>query len=334
MPSIKLKIAAAVFCGWLASQSYAQQGVQLHPPYLASAPRAALAATPLSALPGREDDARVEQIAARLAVAGRMRCATPKPYLGFVLQHLSQFELADRPGVIARQALDKGPGVIAVVPGSPSAAAGIHPGDVLVAIDGRSLPPEAGRTMAFDVTRARARADAVQDLLASHATPSFPISVLRNNTVFVVDVTPQSACPSHVHLARSNQRNAYADGRHVFLTTGLLSRLGNDDELAFIIAHEMAHNILHHATIMRGSDVKHGIGRTLGRSGRIVRKTERAADAFGGELMLDAGFAPVRGAAILKRLGGGDLGIDLFAAHDSAGKRIAAMRTLADARHD
>ena len=332
MPSLKSKIAVAVFCVWLATQSYAQQGLQLHPPYLASPSRAAPAAIPVSSLPGREDDARVEQIAARLSVAGRMRCATPEPYLGFVLQHLSQFELADRPGMIARQALDKGPGVIAVVPGSPSAAAGIHPGDVLVAIDGRSLPPEAGHTMAFDATRAGARADAVQDLLASHATLSFPISVLRNNTVFVVDVTPQSACPSHVHLARSNQRNAYADGRHVFLTTGLLSRLGNDDELAFIIGHEMAHNILHHATIMRGGDVKHGIGRTLGRSGRIVRETERAADVFGGQLMIDAGFDPVIGSAILRRLGGGDLGVDLFAVHDSAGKRIAAMRALASAR--
>jgi predicted Zn-dependent protease len=145
-------------------------------------------------------------------------------------------------------------------------------------------------------------------------------------------VTPLPACPSHAHLARSNQRNAYADGRHVFLTTGLLSRLQNDDELAFIIAHEMAHNILHHATIMRGGEVRHGLGHTLGRSGQIVRETEREADALGSDLMIDAGFDPVRGAAILKRLGRGDLGIDLFAAHDSAGKRIAAMRVLANAR--
>ena len=48
--------------------------------------------------------------------------------------------------------------------------------------------------------------------------------------------------------------------------------------------------------------------------------------------MIDAGFDPVRGAAILTHLGGGDLGIDLFAAHDSAGKRIAALRALTEAR--
>ncbi|RYE98007.1 MAG: hypothetical protein EOO77_38005 [Oxalobacteraceae bacterium] len=78
--------------------------------------------------------------------------------------------------------------------------------------------------------------------------------------------------------------------------------------------------------------MKHGLGHTLGRSGQIVRETERAADALGGNLMIDAGFNPVRGAAILKRVGGGDLGIDLFATHDSAAKRIAAMCVLANAR--
>jgi len=285
-----------------------------------------------STLSGREEDGRVEQIAFRLAVAGRMRCADLTPNLGLVLQHLSQFELVDRPGMIASQSLDHGPGVIVVVPDSPAAAAGIRPGDILVAVDGHALPPETALSASFDAAHAHARTDAVQDLLEKTGTRRFPITLLRKDGVTVTDVTPLPACPSHAHLARSNQRNAYADGRHVFLTTGLLSRLQNDDELAFIITHEMAHNILHHATIMRGGDVKHGLEHTLGRSGQIVRKTEREADALGGDLMIDAGFNPVRGAAILKRLGGGDLGIDLFAAHDSAGKRIAAMRVLANAR--
>lgn len=94
----------------------------------------------------------------------------------------------------------------------------------------------------------------------------------------------------------------------------------------------MAHNILNRAMIMRGGDVKHGLRHTLGRSGRIVRETERDADALGGELMIDAAFDPVRGAAILRRRGRDDLGINMFAAHDFMNKRIAAMQTLADSR--
>lgn len=76
--------------------------------------------------------------------------------------------------------------------------------------------------------------------------------------------------------------------------------------------------------------VRRGLKRTLGRSGQIVRETEREADALGGELMLDAGFDPIAGAHILRRLGKGILGITLFAAHDSVSSRISAMRMLAE----
>ncbi|TCP66026.1 MULTISPECIES: M48 family metalloprotease [unclassified Sphingomonas] len=332
MLGIVAVIAAGPVTGLVAAQAVQplSKSISARGPHPSPAP--APVATAVSTLPGREADGRVERIAFRLATAGRPRCPALEPALGLVLQHLSQFELADRAGMIAGLSLDRGPGVIAVVPGGPAALAGIRPGDVLLGIDGHAPPPETALTMPFDAARAHARADAVRDLLAHTKTTPFAISLLRHGVAMTVTVTPRLACPSYIHLARSDQRNAYADGLHVFTTTGLLSTVRNDDELAFILAHEMAHNILHHAVVMRGSEVGHGIGRNLGRSGRIVRATEREADALGGTLMLDAGFDPVRGAAILGRLGGGDLGIELFAAHDSAGKRIAAMRALAAAR--
>lgn len=287
---------------------------------------------PVSSIPGRDDDARVARIAFRLARAGRMRCPELEPGFGVVLQHLSQFELDDRPGMIAEHALDRGPGVIVVVPGSPAATAGLRPCDVLLAIDGTALPAETALSMPFDAPSAHARANTILDLLAHTGTGIATISLWRDGAVSKIEMAPLPACPSRVHLARSTQRNAYADGRHVFLTTGLLARLRSDDELAFVIAHEMAHNILHHATIMRGSNVKQGLGRTLGRSGRVVRETERAADALGGDLMIDAGFDPVVGAAVLQHLGGANLGIDLFGTHDSTASRIAAMHNIVDAR--
>ena len=287
---------------------------------------------PVSSSPGRNDDAWVARLAFRLARAGRMRCPALEPDFGLVLEHLSQFELDDRPGMIAGHSLDLGPGVIVIVPGGPAATAGLLPGDVLLAIDGNAVPPETALSLPFEAARARARADAVLDLLAQGGTGSSTISLWRDGAVSTLRTAPVPACPSRVHLARLSQHNAYADGRHVFLTTGLLTRVQTDDELAFVIAHEMAHNILHHATIMRGRDVKHGLGRTLGRSGRIVRETERAADALGGNLMMDAGFNPVAGAAVLDHLGGYGLGFDLFAGHDSTASRIAAMQRIVDAR--
>lgn len=280
-------------------------------------------------LPGREQDARVAQIAYRLAIAGRTRCPALQPATGLVLQHLSQFQLTDRAAISAALPLTRGPGVIVVVPDSPAGKAGIRPGDVLLAVQGAALPQEADLAAPFDARRAHARADTITDLLST-ASP-LTVTLLREDAEKSVRLTPLPACPSHVHLARSAQRNAFADGRHVFLTTGVLALLHNDDELAFIIAHEMAHNILGHAAVMRGPTVRRGIARTLGESGRIVRETENAADTLGGELMIDAGYDPVAGAAILARLGGA-AGIALFASHASAATRMAALRALAEAR--
>lgn len=298
-------------------------------PVPAADPRVKASSLAGSALPGREEDARVATIAWRLARAGVAHCPAPAPLTGLVLQHLSQFEVADRPGMIAALGLDRGPAMIAVVPGSPADRAGLRPGDVLLAVDDVPLPRDAAAAAPFDAARARLRADTILDRIAQDGTHR--LTLLREGREQIVTLTPLPGCPSRVHLARSNQRNAYADGTHVFLTTGLFARLRNDDERAFVIAHEMAHNILGHATLMRSGVVKRGLGRTLGHSGAVLRGTERDADTLAARLMLAAGYDPVAGAQMLRRLDT-DLGIALFAAHDGAGTRIAAIRALVDAR--
>jgi hypothetical protein len=272
-----------------------------------------------SYLPGRAEDVRVARITYRLATIGRERCPIRESTNGLVLQHLSQFKQADRASILAAIPLDRGPGVIALVPDSPAARGGILVGDVLVAINGTPIPPEPDLARPFDSTRAHVRGDVIADLLDT----AREVTLLRAGKPQTLALTPVPACPSRVHLARSTQRNAFADGRHVFLTTGVLAQLRNDDELAFLIAHEMAHNILGHAAAMRGGTVE-------GRKG--VRQIESAADRLAGNLMIDAEYDPVIGAAALRRLGGTDLGLTLFAKHEPPATRIAAMRALVEHR--
>lgn len=299
------------------------------PVLLAPALLAAMIALPAPAvpddgyLPGRVADARVARVAWRIATAATARCPRLEPASGLVLQHLSQFQVADRAGIVAALPLDRGPGVIAVVPGGPAAAAGIRAGDVLLAIDGMAVPPEPDLAAPFDAAHARDRADAVADLLQR----AQGVTLLRGGQAkrgaeLTLPLTPLPACPSRVHLARSGQRNAFADGRHVLLTTGMLGLLANDDELAFLIAHEMAHNVLGHAATMRADKPDR----------RAVRALERAADALGAEMMLDAGYDPVAGAQLLTRVGGGDFGVTLFARHEPVAARLAALRAIAAAR--
>lgn len=40
--------------------------------------------------------------------------------------------------------------------------------------------------------------------------------------------------------------NAYADGEHIFVTPGMMRFIQNDEELALVLSHELAHNVMGH----------------------------------------------------------------------------------------
>lgn len=54
-----------------------------------------------------------------------------------------------------------------------------------------------------------------------------------------------SRCRYDVLVREDNVPNAYADGEHVFVTSGMVSGF-SDLSLSLVIAHEMAHNVLGH----------------------------------------------------------------------------------------
>jgi Zn-dependent protease with chaperone function len=250
-----------------------------------------------------------------------------------VLHHLGQYQLADRPTAVEQFGLDRGPGVLAVVATGAAARAGLQAGDVLLKIDGAAIPPETHITERHDQRRARARADEVSDLLdAAAADGALTLTVSREGAETVVHVTPEPGCPSRVHLARSSQLNAFADGSHVLLTTRLLTITQTDDELAFVIAHEMAHNILGHAAEMRAMKrEKKGLEGLLVRPA-LTRRTEREADRLAADLLLDSGYTITGAERVLHALDRGFTGPRLLANHDSMSDRAAALRAHAAAR--
>lgn len=281
----------------------------------------------------RGEDQRVAEIAFRLATAARARCPVLSPTLGIVLEHLGQFTLADRPTATAQYALDKGPGVLAVVPGGPAATAGVAAGDVLLAIDGVAVPPETGLASAFDQNAASARSDLLIDLLDQAAAKgAVRLSLLRGQMTLERIVTPTPACPSRVHLARSRQLNAFADGRHVYLTTRLLELARSDDELAFVIAHEMAHNILGHPAAVRAVKAANGETAAALQSTAVIRQTEREADLLATDLLLDAGFRTQGAARVLYTLDRVSPEFSFTPQHDSTRTRAALIAAHAAAR--
>lgn len=276
----------------------------------------------------RAEDARVAAIGYRLAVANPALCAKQGPVSGILLHYLAEYAQADRPGLIAG-GMDRGPGVLAVTAGSPGEAAGLRAGDVLLSANGVPFESPAAIAAERDKEIWRARLEAGETRFhAQLAQGPVALSVLRGGQTLARTLTPRTGCPLRIRLTRSGEQKAVADGPYVIVTTALLALARNDDELAFVIGHEMAHIVLGHAELLKAQGVPHGgLMRGFGKNGVRVRATEAAADQLGGELALAAGYDPARGAAILKRLPP-ELGFGIFQSHDGDGKRIKAMRAL------
>jgi len=131
-----------------------------------------------------------------------------------------------------------------------------------------------------------------------------------------------------VRLARSTQTNAFASGRTVVMTTSMLAFVRNDSELAVVLGHELAHNILRHPVIRDEEGVPdEGLLRALGIKKNRIWRSEEQADRLGLRLMAAAGYD--LGAAIpfwRRYLRKYDWFPQIFRSHPSLGsrERIAA----------
>jgi hypothetical protein len=277
----------------------------------------------------READRRVAAVAWRLALAGRPLCPQPQPLTGLLFHHLPEYEPADRPLMIELYGLDRGPGVLTVLGGTPAAKAGLVAGDVLLAVN--HAPFESPRAIAAERTpkawRRRVEASEAQLEAQLRRGPAH-LTVLREGREIDLMLDSVPGCPGKVRLARSTQTNAFANGGYVIMTTAMLAFLRSDDELAVVLAHEFAHNILGHPA-MRDED---GLLAAFGVKASAMWKREAAADRFGLRLMAAAGYDLDAAIPFWRRyLRKYDWFPQIFRSHPSLGarERIAAREIAA-----
>ena len=94
------------------------------------------------------------------------------------------------------------------------------------------------------------------------------------------------------------------------LRTGLLAAVANEDELAFVLAHELAHDALGHTQARR-------------QAGWDATRAELEADAAAAQALARLGYQAGAGRALLRRLAG------VLPEHQQLGARIAALPGLA-----
>lgn len=89
-------------------------------------------------------------------------------------------------------------------------------------------------------------------------------------------------------LINDDTVNAWTDGTTITVTTGLLSHLHNNDEIAMIIGHEMSHITLKHNTV-DDSIIS-----------QVIKESQ--ADKLGQWYMMRAGYNPCRGVQVFRML--------------------------------
>ncbi|NVM75375.1 hypothetical protein FHW83_001155 [Duganella sp. SG902] len=131
--------------------------------------------------------------------------------------------------------------VASVLSGSGAARAGLRKGDALVAANGKVLPVGAN---------AETQAAAILGPLAG-SSQSLDLTVARggNNQQLKVPVT--RACAFKIDIGNSDNINAYSDGQRVMITRGMVNFAQSDEAIAYVLAKDIAHNVLGHAAITK-----------------------------------------------------------------------------------
>lgn len=228
---------------------------------------------------------------------------------GLLLDALSSYPQSSREFVAQTTGLGALPQVISVVTGSPAAEAGLMQGDVILGIGTLDL------SQALQPSSAEPQLVVTAQEAVDSPAPgsSVSIRVRRSEREQVISFVPDSLCAGYSTLRIDKGREAYSDRQNLVVTSGMVEFVARKDELAFVIAHELAH------TIFQDSG-KNGLGR---------RSKERRADLFATYAIRCAGYDPGAGPQLMRRMKENDWQAWLRSpSHPSYEKRSVAMEAL------
>lgn len=261
------------------------------------------------------------RIGYRLATANAPLCERLEPGLGLFLH---------TPGQYSRDVRDEanryfrfgGPvGVEAVIEQSPAAIAGIHADDTVLSIGAARFAPADPGAEASTAPLIRIAAQ------IAALDPDQPIEVRgrRDEADWVRTVDPVPACRTRFEVAIGSEFTAKADGEMVQIGSRFFEEYA-EDQVAAVIAHELAHNILRHRERLEARGVSYGLLSGFGRNVRYFRQTELEADILSVSLLANAGYDPASAVRFWRAFGPEHAGgILLSRSHPAWRDRLATI---------
>ncbi len=191
----------------------------------------------LRALTSAQD--KLYRVAAPILVNNAELCkGNARNLLGFTAKNKYSYSIELASAAESLLGLDERLQVMGVLSGSGAARAGVQPGDKLLSIESSAVP-----------TGLNAERQAAAILLPLMKNRSgVKLNVLRNDAEITLTVPLTYDCAFGVELGNADHVNAYNDGRRVMLTRGMLNFVQSETELAYVLAKELAHNSLRHAS--------------------------------------------------------------------------------------
>ena len=277
-------------------------------------------------------DARLFAVGWRLVTANAPFCDGSISASGLLLHDAAAY---DRPAEVRGEfGLSGDIGVLAVAPRSPAALAGLAANDTLLSLGGRRLeeafPPSDPAWQRLVDIKDALDAGLAGGPVALEWSPQGAAS--RASSLVGIP-----ACASRFEVLAGGA-GAVADGSRVLLGRDFPGFAYREDEFAAAVAHELAHNLLHHRALLE----------PLGRPRGLVRLTERDADRLMPWLLANAGYDPHGAARFMSRWGprhgggllrkrthdGWDERVEFIAAEIAQVERLMAAEGMADwSRH-
>jgi hypothetical protein len=267
-------------------------------------PRMAAAAQSLTKMAALQD--RLYRVAAPLLINNAELCKSQaRNLLGFTAKNRYSYPGEFNEAAHVAFGMDERLQVTGVLAGSGAARAGLQRGDGLVSAGGKPLPTG---------PNASTLAGAVFGPLVS-AQANLPMLVERGDKNRQLSIPVTRACGFGVELGNADNINSYADGQRVMVTRGMMHFAETDDELAYLMAKGMAHNILGHAAAQRNvstidsiidnlMSVRPDTSMLIGSGGikAMPQEMDAAADHLSLYLLARAGYKIEGAAPFWKRL--------------------------------